>query len=193
MIGEWCFFKSALSDELCDQIIKLGMTLPSQSAKMGVDTKKPLVDDKYRRSNIRFIQKPDIRFQFLFDLVWKYVLIANDDFFHFHITKLDYIQLAEYDGNERGEYKKHHDVFWINNDPKYHRKLSMVIQLSDPNDYKGGDLELYDLCLSAPPKDDLKQRGSVIIFPSFITHAALPVTEGKRYSLAVWFDGPKWR
>ena len=26
-----------------------------------------------------------------------------------------------------------------------------------------------------------------------VRHAALPVTDGTRYSLAAWFDGPKWR
>ena len=36
------------------------------------------------------------------------------------------------------------DVFWINKDPIYHRKLSCIIQLTDPNEYEGGEFELID-------------------------------------------------
>jgi len=53
-------------------------------------------------------------------------------------------------------------------------------------------LELYDLH-GYPNKNELREQGTAIFFPSFITHAALPVTSGLRYSIAAWFDGPKWR
>jgi predicted 2-oxoglutarate/Fe(II)-dependent dioxygenase YbiX len=115
---------------------------------------------------------------------------ANRDWFNFHITNLSFIQLAEYDESYQGEYKKHHDVFWVNND-SYHRKLTCVIQLNDPSTYEGGDFEMYDLN-EYPDKKELRTQGTAIFLPSFITHAALPVTKGKRYSLAVWYEGPKW-
>jgi predicted 2-oxoglutarate/Fe(II)-dependent dioxygenase YbiX len=44
-----------------------------------------------------------------------------------------------------------------------------------------------------PNAEEMRQQGTVIFFPSFVRHAALPVTEGKRHSIAAWFDGPKWR
>ena len=81
-------------------------------------------------------------------------------------------------------------MFWINND-NYHRKLTCVIQLTDPSTYEGGDFEMYDLN-EGPNKEELRTQGTVIFLPSFINHAALPVTKGTRYSLAVWFEGPKW-
>jgi PKHD-type hydroxylase len=117
---------------------------------------------------------------------------ANSDFFNIHVTRLDFIQLAEYDASYKGEYKDHHDVFWLNDDPFYHRKMSCVIQLSDPNDYVGGDLELIDTS-TFPEKDDMRQQGTAIFFPSFFKHRATPVLEGTRYSIAAWFEGPKWR
>ena len=89
-----------------------------------------------------------------------------------------------------GEYKKHHDVFWINND-QFHRKLSCVVQLTDPNEYEGGDFEMFDLT-EYPNAQEVRAQGSTIFFPSFVPHQAHPVTKGKRYSLAVWFEGPKW-
>jgi len=146
----------------------------------------------YRKSKIRFIQQANHpQFQWLFDELWKIGSQANRDWFNFHITNLSFIQLAEYDESYQGEYKKHHDVFYINND-KYHRKLTCVVQLTNPATYEGGDFEMYDLN-EYPNKEDLRTQGTAIFLPSFITHAALPVTKGTRYSLAVWFEGGKWQ
>jgi PKHD-type hydroxylase len=81
----------------------------------------------------------------------------------------------------------------MNGDPHFHRKLTCVIQLTDPTTYEGGDFEMYDLSQNAPDKEEIRQQGTAIFLPSFISHAALPVTEGTRHSLAVWMEGPKWR
>lgn len=190
MKGEWCYFKSYFSPEVCDKILELGLQLPKQSATLGVEGKS--VDTQYRKSQTRFILKEQTQFNFLFDEMWKMAIRANEDWFGFHLTKIDYIQLAEYDSAYQGEYKKHHDVFWINNDPVYHRKLTAVVQLTDPSEYEGGDFEVYD-SNSYPNKEEIRTRGTVIFIPSFVPHAALPVTKGLRHSLACWFDGPKWR
>jgi PKHD-type hydroxylase len=69
--------------------------------------------------------------------------------------------------------------------------LTCVIQLTNPGEYEGGDFEMYELT-QYPDKEDLRTQGTAIFLPSFINHAALPVTKGTRYSLAVWFEGPKW-
>ena len=189
MLGEWCFFKEIFSPEECSKIIELGLKLPAEKAKLGVDGNVTM--DNVRRSVIRFIPKEDPNFEFLFDTLWKMAIHANNDWFNFHITRLNYIQLAEYDSKYEGEYKRHNDVFWINKDPVYHRKLSAVVQLTDPSTYKGGDLKLYSQ--PEPKKEDIRSQGTTVFFPSFLDHQAQPVTEGKRYSLACWFEGPKWR
>ena len=100
--------------------------------------------------------------------------------------------MAEYDSSYGGEYKRHQDVFWINNDPIYHRKLTAVIQLTNPNDYDGGDFKLFNVN-SFPEPQEIRQQGTVFFLPSFTEHQATPVTRGTRHSLACWFDGPKWR
>lgn len=190
MNGEWCYFKSRLTKDQCQFILEEGLKIAPSKASMGQDGN--VLDDQYRRSDIRFIyQEP--KFQFLFDDIWKMAIQANNDWFNFHITKLSFVQLAEYSAEQSGEYKRHHDVFWINNDPIYHRKLTCVIQLTDPSEYDGGDFEIYDLSQSAPNKQELREQGTAIFIPSFLYHAALPVTRGTRHSLAVWLEGPKWR
>ena len=191
MKGEYCYFKQYFTPEQCKKIIDLASTLPSQQGHMGVDN--AITNQDYRRSEIRFIGNNDQRFDFLFDAAWKMAIQANDDFFGFHLSKLDYIQFAEYDASYLGEYKQHHDVFWLNGDPVYHRKLSAVIQLTDPTEYDGGNLEFLDMQNGAPTSEEIKDQGTAVFFPSFFLHKATPVTRGKRYSLALWYDGPKWR
>lgn len=190
MRGEWCYFKNHFSPEECRKILNDGLTLPASEAALGNSGESSNSD--FRRSKVRFIQKTDFNFNWLFDRMWKMAIEANDIWFGFNVTRISFIQLAEYDASYQGEYKRHHDVFWINNDSHYHRKLTAVVQLSNPNQYAGGQLELYELN-EYPNAQEIREQGTAVFFPSFITHAALPVTAGTRYSLACWFDGPKWR
>ena len=191
MKGEWCYFKSYFSAEYCQNIIDTALRREPSEAQIG--TKDGIQkDDSFRRSSIRFVNRGDAELDYLFDEMWKLAIRANQDWFDVQISKLDYYQIAEYDSANRGEYKTHHDIFYMNGDPYYHRKLSCIIQLSDPATYEGGDL-VFEHVEHHPNAEEMKQQGTVIFFPSFIRHAALPVTAGKRYSIASWFDGPKWR
>lgn len=190
MKGEWCYYSQYFSKEMCSKILELGLKLPVQDGIIGSNGGS--INTEYRRSKIRFIEKSNPDFEFLFDAMWKMVIEANDQWFKFHISKLEFIQLAEYDASYLGEYKKHHDVFWINNDPEYHRKLTAVVQLTDPAEYDGGELQFVDTT-HYPTPSDIKTQGTSIFFPSFILHQATQVTRGTRYSLACWFNGPKWR
>jgi len=190
MKGDWCYFNQSFTKEECKNILDLGLKVePEKEARLGVngDYKS---DDSVRRSKIRFIYSNWPEYEFLFDKIWKLGIQANREWFNFHITNLSFIQLAEYDASYQGEYKRHQDVFWLNGDNKYHRKLSCIIQLSDPNDYEGGNFEMW--VSEQPNKVEIRNQGSVIFLPSFVEHQANPVTKGTRYSIAVWFEGPKW-
>ena len=70
------------------------------------------------------------------------------------------------------------------------RKLSMTIQLSDPDEYEGGDLQfmINQKVVSAP-----REKGTIIIFPSFIIHRVTPITKGTRQSIVGWVSGPPYR
>jgi len=191
MRAEWTYLKSHFSAEYCKTVLNIALQKETEIAKVGTAGEK---DDGVRRSTLRWIYPEDDKLYYIFDHLWRIANWANDTYFDFHITRLSGLQIAEYKSEDQGEYKKHHDVFWYgNSDNKYHRKLSVVVQLSDPNDYTGGDFEFYELFKEYPPKDELRQQGTVIFFPSFTPHAALPVLSGTRYSIAAWFEGPKWR
>lgn len=193
MKGEWCYWNQYFSKEKCELILREGLKIPAKDAGLGVAGMTESTNNEVRRSKTRFIQKTDTQFEWLFDDLWKLAMRCNHDFFNFHVTNLSYIQLAEYDEAYQGEYKMHQDVFWINNDA-YHRKLTCVVQLTDPSEYEGGNFEMYGLTNypDAQQLAEMKNLGSAILIPSFINHAALPVTKGRRYSLAIWFEGPKW-
>lgn len=70
------------------------------------------------------------------------------------------------------------------------RKLSLSIQLSPPGDYTGGGLLIGDDTerWSAP-----RERGTAILFPSFVRHSVAPLGSGTRYALVAWVHGPAFR
>ena len=65
-----------------------------------------------------------------------------------------------------------------------HRRMSIIIGLTDPSEYEGGELVFKN--------NDLKlkiKKGSAVIFDSRLVHEVLPVTKGKRYVIqAFLFD-----
>ena len=71
------------------------------------------------------------------------------------------------------------------------RKLSFVVQLSDPDDYEGGNLQLMDegdKTYFAP-----REKGTIIIFDSRTKHRVTKVKKGIRKSIVGWVSGPRWR
>jgi PKHD-type hydroxylase len=72
------------------------------------------------------------------------------------------------------------------------RKLSVTVSLTDPKEYKGGELE-FDFRNEDPDKEpntrtctEILPKGSLVVFPSFVWHRVKPVTKGVRHSLVIW-------
>tara|TARA_B100000029_G_scaffold352338_1_gene344852 strand:- start:356 stop:976 length:621 start_codon:yes stop_codon:yes gene_type:complete len=71
------------------------------------------------------------------------------------------------------------------------RKLSFALQLSDPDDYEGGNVQLMDEAgksYVAP-----RQRGTIMLFDSRTMHRVQKVTKGVRKSIVGWTVGPRWK
>ena len=80
---------------------------------------------------------------------------------------------------------------FLNENTELVRKLSFAMQLSDPDDYEGGNLQLMDehnKSYIAP-----RQRGSIILFDSRTPHRVHKVRKGERKSLVGWVVGPRWK
>lgn len=138
-----------------------------------------------RRSQVAFLDVE--RYTWLYQRIWQAALELNSKYFGVEISGItERIQLARYDGSDRGFYTWHTDFA----DLAPRRKISISVQLSRSEDYEGGDLEL--LFREAPHKTD-RSRGALIAFPSFALHRVAPVTAGTRWSLVAWISGPRWR
>lgn len=178
----WQMWSGELAPDLCDSLIQNFGKLPAQDGKTFNG------NDSHRTSIIRWVHG-----EFgLKDHLEGYYHRANNEAFGVDVGNkyAMEMQFTEYHGSDAGEYKWHHDVDWTSSKPN-HRKLSMVIQLSDPESYVGGDFMFNEV--EIPKKDDLRKRGTVLVFPSYLQHCVTPVTEGTRYSLVSWLSGPRWR
>ena len=71
------------------------------------------------------------------------------------------------------------------------RKISFSLQLSDPDDYEGGNIQFIDesdKSYIAPRK-----KGSLILFDSRTKHRVCKVRSGVRKSIVGWVVGPRWK
>lgn len=68
------------------------------------------------------------------------------------------------------------------------RKLGITVQLSDPKDYDGGELEFIDSVQTVP-----RERGTLAVFPTYMLHQVRTITRGERFSLVSWVHGPPFR
>lgn len=183
----WQVWYGRLPDDQISSIINICEQYPVQQATIG-DTSAAKADD-YRRSEIRWIDS--YKETVIVDFLWYHILEANRNAFGFDIDYLTEIQYTTYYSNNLGKYDWHQDIFWAN--PRcYDRKLSVTVQLTDPSEYDGGDFE-FDPCVPAPDPVEVRRKGTVIVFPSFLSHRVTPVTRGTRKSLVSWAEGPKFR
>ena len=128
----------------------------------------------------------------LFDLIWRYAISCNKSCYGFDISNLENIQFSVYDSSYKGKYDWHIDTFW-GNDSLYDRKISLIMQLSDPSEYEGGQFEIKDVEPTKKEKKLMNKKGSIITIPSFVEHRVTPVTKGRRLSLIAWVEGNKFR
>jgi PKHD-type hydroxylase len=177
-------WEDGFSFEEIQEVIKIGESLDPKSATVTGGS-----IDGVRESQVSWISLTQ-------DTVWLYDKLAyiarslNGQFFKFDLYGFsEDLQFTVYHGQDQGFYEWHLDR-GPNSNGTGPRKLSMVLQLSDPYEYEGGELQLKinNEELIVP-----KQRGLVVCFPSFMLHRVTPVTSGIRRSLVVWITGPAFR
>ena len=98
---------------------------------------------------------------------------------------LSYVQITRYETG--GRYDWHHDD--DHNDEGATRKVSLSVCLNNPDQWEGGEF----LFKEVNGFEDPRERGTLILFPSYFVHQVAPVTRGVRYSLVAWMEGPPWR
>lgn len=184
----WELWPQGLSSDYCDALVARAQQLPAAEAPVnyGTETRD---SPQVRRSITRWFAAADGQDPALANDIMFFARKANRNSFGFELTEPFGIQFAEYHGTDSGGFDWHQDVNWLDPAPSS-RKLSFVAQLSDPNSYEGGDFEFNSL---PSPGPEFRNKGAVLVFPSFLYHRVAPVTSGVRHSLVSWVEGPNWR
>jgi PKHD-type hydroxylase len=202
-------FPNAIPSRVCDQIIRFGNKAKQQPGIVGRYGKnrdlnqKPLTEEeiadlkkKDRDSNISWLDA-----NWLFKWITPYIKTANRNAgWNFQFNCSEDLQFTRY--NE-GQYYRWHADSWNKpydqpNNFKHGkiRKLSCTCSLNDGSEYEGGDLEFWISNVDKPfleKSDLLRNKGSLIVFPSHIYHRVTKVTKGTRYSLVSWHIGDPWK
>ncbi len=177
-INLYAFWNNAFSKEECQTIINIakdkGLIEGKAKGKSGI-----------RDSKISWLY-PNDDMDWVFRRVTDITLNLNERFFKFDLFGLNEgFQFTNYEAPS-GKYGKHVDRGM--NIPV--RKLSISIQLTNPEEYEGGELYLY-----TTDEGDLmdKTQGTLILFPSYVLHEVTPVTKGTRNSLVTWVTGKQFK
>jgi PKHD-type hydroxylase len=206
------YFQSALTPRMCDDIVAYGKQHQAEMAVTGGVTRKVETGGKLTKKEIKNIQKKrdsDIVWmndKWIYDAVHPYIHEANQKAgWNFEWDWSESCQFTKYGV---GQYYGWHCDSWEepyqrkqNEDGTYPidhgkiRKLSVTISLTEPDEYVGGNLEFdfrnqidWERDKKSKIKEctEIRPRGSIIVFPSFVWHRVAPVTKGVRNSLVVW-------
>ena len=152
------YFKSAIPERICDDIVRYGHQIKDTLAVTGnysTDTKlnkKQMKDlKKTRNSNVVWMND-----NWIYREIQPYINAANrDSGWNFDWDFSEECQFTKY---KKGQYYDWHCDSWDKpydapNTPSHGkiRKLSVTVSLSDPKDYKGGELE-FDFRNNMPNK-----------------------------------------
>ena len=200
------YFQSAIPPRICDDIIKYGLDQQEQTALTGnLKSDKELTDketkdlSKKRKSNVVWMND-----KWIYKEIHPYIHQANAMAgWNFEWDWSESCQFTKYKLNQfydwhcdswNKPYDKPDD---LNSHGKI-RKLSVTVSLSDETEYEGRDFE-FDFRSAEDGSNqpqvckEIRPKGSVVVFPSFVWHKVNPVTSGTRYSLVVWNLGWPFR
>ena len=184
-LNNWAYIHNVFSPDECNKIIQIASLKEKKDAVIiGKDNPGELNKD-VRKNKVVWLDEQD-------DLDWAYrkmtdaITYLNAQFFNFDLYGFtEQLQFTEY--NAPGDnYKLHIDRSFNG----VIRKLSIVIQLTNPDEYEGCDLEIHD---SLEPIKLKRDQGTMLAFPSFTLHKVTPITKGTRHSLVAWIGGPNFK
>ena len=184
---QFYYFKNVFNKHEIDTILQYVNDMELLDGTLARPNISNKVNSEYRRSKLCWFPKIQ-KYKWLYEKLGQLANKANDLLWDFDITGMaECIQYAEYDQNYKGYYDWHTDV---GNAEVSKRKISISVQLSDPSEYEGGELQFFYR------KDIVtveKAIGTAIFFPSYFLHKVQPITKGIRKSLVLWISGPPFR
>lgn len=190
---QYYWYRQALTKEEVDKVIQMAEKLPEakRATTIGNDT-----GGSIRSSMIKWIPSNNSDWDWLYNRMMKLSIEANKNLWNFDlISALENIQYTEYYASENGHYDWHQDIGKGELPSK--RKVSITIQLSESEDYDGGELLI---CVGSNGSGQLdnnrvcpRGKGVGVLFPSYMMHRVTPVTRGTRKSLVLWVGGSPFK
>ena len=178
------FWNGAFTPEELDRITACGDALREAEATV-MNSASDTQNSSIRVTRISWIAQTQ-ETQWLYQRLAGVTANINQQAYCFELSALEDLQYTVYLAGEGGRYDWHVDQ---GRTPR-RRKLSLVLQLSDPADYEGCELQVY---ASSQIDTAPKSRGTLIAFPSYTLHRVTPITAGIRRSLVMWCSGPRFR
>ncbi len=178
----WAHWDNLFTEDECKEIIKIGTLLDQMNG--GVN-KKNIIDKEKRICKLSWIKFNEDT-KFIYERISNATISLNERFFKFDLTGfVEDFQFTEY--KEPDNFYTYHVDSFFN---YITRKLSVTLQLTQEDQYEGGDLELF---YEEKPLKMKKNIGKLIVFPSYTLHRVLPVTKGTRHSLVGWVNGTPFK
>lgn len=195
------YFRSVVSKETCESIIELSKEKQRSLGLIGDLSESDINNERNlgRLYEARNSQVAWFNEKWMYEMLQTYTDIANNSagwnfdwdwcediqftvyepggYYNWHADQSPEVYTSGVDENRRGKY----------------RKLSVILNLTDPNTFEGGDLEFDYGNGTIKTCEEIRYQGSVVVFPSFVYHRVVPVTKGVRYSLVMWSLGPPYR
>lgn len=179
----YVWWQNAFTEQELDWLQEQAINANQRAWTGGAKTEEEL--KHVRRSQVSWLSKTQDT-AWVFEKLGHIVSVLNAQYYRFDVVGFgENIQMTNYDHSENGMYGWHQDY-----GGNISRKLSLVLQLTDPNQYEGGNLQIMT---TGEPQIVQKQRGLVVMFPSYVLHQVTPVTSGSRQSLVAWISGPAFK
>ena len=192
MASTCCWYETRIPEPLMKNIIEdLDSVNENIFIKSEVNPNKPNLQNNIRKSQHCWIPSS----YWIGGFLWHYIMNANKDNFLYDISHIeqDMIQYTQYNKGDFYGWHTDMDICDINEPDQLVRKLSFTLQLTNHDEYTGGDLEFADFDDSTQRFTVPKSRGTVIVFDSRTPHRVLPIKSGVRKSLVGWVVGKRWR
>jgi len=201
---KYWWFKKAIPERICDLIInrgkqfqpEVGVTGDNEYAEKQRTGQVPL---EIRKSYIRWLDD-----NWIYRQIYPYIETANKNAgWNYEWATSEKIQFTEYGPNQF--YDWHQDSYNEPYDMNHRfsewrgltRKLSVTVTLSHPHEYEGGILQFdtttKEVGESVEDCTHILDKGSLVVFPSWMWHRVTPVTKGVRYSSVIWALGKPFK
>ena len=178
---QWLFITDVFTPDECDQISAYSDMLETEK---GATTGKK---QQELRSNTIAWMPINAESQWIYQRLVQTIELTNPNTFQFDGLIIgEPVQISTYTENDF--YDWHIDTVEFPKSPPV-RKVSCSVLLNDAAEFTGGGMQIR-----AWNEETINlTQGQGLFFASYFQHRVLPITEGMRKSMVIWYNGPAFK